>query len=769
MSASSHPPIPLPDGRAFPAPAGFPRALELAQSYPRSGEPEAHFWDYWRILLRHRRTVLHVFLGTLLIVIVWSLTARPVFTGTVMLRLEKEEPRILKFEHVARDGPPGEATQTQLQTHYRLLQSRALATRVIALLDLERHPDFRGVGRRPGELTSAFLERLQVEPVRNTRLVKVAFQSRDPELAAQGANTLAEAFITQHLDEKKEATRYATQFLSTQVSEAGQALQGAETQLSQFLEEHGILFVGGERFGERVGERQALISQQLVILSDALLKAKAERIAKESLLAQATGANPATLPAVLQNPLIGHLKEEATKLEGRYRELSQAFKPDYPRMQRLAENIAEVRQQLGAEIRRFAASVQGEHRAALQNETELRKLVEGQQGLARKLDSQMARYNLLRREVDTNRELHTALAARLKETQISASLHTSNIAIVDRADVPFRRSGSGTALNLLIACVVGLIGGVALAFFFEYLDTSIRDPRQVETILHVPTLGLVPARSALPAYGDNRRLGEGDGAPGSFALVAHESTGSILAEAFRNVRTSVVYATPGSPPKTILVTSLQQQDGKTSVSTNCAISLAQLGTGDVLLVDADMRHPNLHEILGVPQVPGLSDLLAGGVGVAEVIRAAQIPGLYVIPAGPVPVNPAELLFSPRFTQALAALGERFAHIVIDTPPMLGVSDTLMLAPRVEGVVLVLRHGRTGREAAQRAVQMLTSVRARILGVVLNHADVRSAAGGYEYYRYYGASHPAASPWPEGMNGDRREPGVPRPERDQTRR
>jgi capsular exopolysaccharide synthesis family protein len=185
----------------------------------------------------------------------------------------------------------------------------------------------------------------------------------------------------------------------------------------------------------------------------------------------------------------------------------------------------------------------------------------------------------------------------------------------------------------------------------------------------------------------------------------------------------------------MLVTSLQQQDGKTSVSTNIAITLAQLGTGDVLLVDADLRHPDLHRILDVPQTPGLSDLLVGGVGVADVIRPTRIPHLFVIPAGPVPTNPAELLFSSRFTQAMAEVGERFTHIVVDSPPMMGVSDTLVLAPRVEGVILVVRQRHTGRDAAQRAVQMLGSVRARILGVVVNHADVRSTVAGYQYYHH----------------------------------
>ncbi len=719
----------LTNGRDLPAELP-PTRLEADYRRPWEGEP--HFWDYWKVLVRHRRTVIMVFVGAVLAAFVWSLTARPVFTGTAMLRIDQEEPRILKFERPGRDDTTGESAQNQLQTHHRLLQSRALANRVIALVDLERHPEFRSVGRRPGELTDAFLDRLQVEPVRNTRLVKVAFESRSPELAARVANTLADAAIAQQLDDKKDAGRYATQFLTTQTNEARKVLQSSEAQLSRFLEENDILFVGGERMGEPVGERRSLISQELAVLSDSLLKAKAERVAKESILAEATRATADTLPVVLQNPLIAHLKEEATKLEGRYRELGQSFKAEYPRMQRLAENVKEVRRQIAAEIRRFFEAARGEYRAALQNETEIRKLVDEQRGLARKLESQMAQYNLLRREVDTNRELYTTLSSRLKETHVSASLLISNVSVVDRADVPLKRSGPRTGLNLLIGCMVGLVGGVALAFLFEYLDTSIRDPREVEALLRVPTLGLVPLRSALPAHVDVQPLGADAGAPGAFALVAHQATSSLLAEAFRNLRTSVVYATPDRAPKTMLVTSLHQQDGKTSVSTNCAITLAQLGMGDVLLVDADLRHPDLHRILGIPQTPGLSDLLVGGVSATEVVRPTRIPGLFVIPGGPTPTNPAELLFSPRFGLALNALGERFAHIVIDTPPMLGVSDTLVIAPRVEGVILVLRHGHAGRDAAQRAVQMLGSVRARVLGVVLNHADVRAAAGGYQY-------------------------------------
>jgi uncharacterized protein involved in exopolysaccharide biosynthesis len=250
----------LTNGRDLPAELP-PVRLEAAYHRPWEGDP--HFWDYWKVLVRHRQAALMVFVGAVLAAFVWSLTARPVFTATAMLRIDKDEPRILKFEQAGRDDSAGDSGQTQMQTHHRLLQSRALANRVIALVDLERHPEFQSVGRRPGELTDAFLDRLQVEPIRNTRLVKVAFDSRSPELAARVANTLADAAIAQQLDAKQDATRYATGFLAKQVNDARQALQASEGQLSQFMEENDILFVGWERIGERVGERQSLISQEL--------------------------------------------------------------------------------------------------------------------------------------------------------------------------------------------------------------------------------------------------------------------------------------------------------------------------------------------------------------------------------------------------------------------------------------------------------------------------------------------------------------------------
>lgn len=762
------------DPRALPsgepgtslAPRSTPGTLaspDPARIFAFPSEEETHFWDYWRVLVRHRWTVITFFLVAILVATVWTFTTRPLYTAMATLRIEKEEPRVVKFEEVVKTDPQPDYYQTQ----HRILQSRTLASRVVGLLSLDHHPEFQHRDAEDGwlrtaqawtreqvvrwipvppppppeatedlayesPLTRSFLSWLTVEAVRNTRLVRVSFESHYPDLAARVSNTLVEAFIAQHLDQKVEATRYATQFLAKQLEDARDKLGASEEKLSRFLKANAILFV----FPDKVGERQDLITQQLTVISDALLRARTERIAKESLLQQALSLDVNSLPAVLQGSLIVKLKEELVAMEGESRKLGQTFKPEYPRMQRIAENIAEIRRQLHAEIRRVVESLDADYRAALRNEQELQKALDEHRSLAGRLGDQMAEYNLLRRDVDTARELYTSLLTRLKETQVSSALLTSNISIIDRAEVPLSPSKPRKGLNLLLATLIGLIGGVGLAFVLEYLDTNLKDIREIETVLRVPSIGVIPSRIAL--RGRRQRLGENGEETGPFALVAHRAMASIFAEAFRNLRTSLLYSAPDHPPKTLMVTSLQAEDGKTSIAANLAIALSQLGGGEVLLVDGDMRRPDLHEIFEVPQAPGLSTFLTGQVDLPQVLKGSRIPNLFVIPSGRTPLNPAELMASTRLSRALEVLSERFAHIVFDAPPLFGVSDPVTLAPRLEGVVLVLRHGRASRDAAQRAVRLLGSVHARLLGVILNDVNVRAAgASYYGYYGYYG--------------------------------
>jgi capsular exopolysaccharide synthesis family protein len=309
---------------------------------------------------------------------------------------------------------------------------------------------------------------------------------------------------------------------------------------------------------------------------------------------------------------------------------------------------------------------------------------------------------------------------------------------VDRAEVPFWPSRPRKGLTIMLAAVVGLLSGIGAGYIAERRDNRIRSGDEMERLLGVPKLGLVPRVSRLGRGAARGGIaGRRVGGAHRFALVTHLESASRFAESFRELRTSILYSGTGQSPRSIMVTSLDGGDGKTALAMNLAVALAQLGSDEILLVDANLRNPDLHTILGVPRSPGLSELLNGETDLRGVLTSTTVPRLKLVPAGASPVNPAELLSSRRFTQALEALSERFEHVVIDAPPMFGVSDAVTLAPRVDGVVLVLREGRATREEAQEAVQRLWLVRANLLGVVVNDADefvMRPRRNTYAYRR-----------------------------------
>jgi succinoglycan biosynthesis transport protein ExoP len=698
---------------------------------PLEAAEEAHLWDYWRVLRRRRWTVIAVGLAGVIAAVMWTYTTRPLFSASAVLRIDREEPRVLKFEEVVKADPDPEYYQTQ----YSVLRSRTLANRVIALLGLEEELTADRPGwlhglraHAPGRLarwvpvspppadtalTLEFLNRLSVKAVRNTRLVSVSFQSESAPLAADVANTLAEVFIAYTLDAKLDAARGATRFLSGQMEEAGVKLRGSEESLRRFLATNDILVTPADKGDVGVD----LLTKELLAITEALAQAQSQRIAKESLLAQARTQPAASLPAVLQSPVVIKLKQDLATFEGEYRKLGQLFGPDYPKMKRLAENIAELRDQLKNEAATIVQALRADYQAALQTEGDLGRRADEYRAAARRIANKMTQYSLLKRDADANREHYTALLTRLKETGVSSALATSNVSILDAAEVPQKPAKPMKALNLLIGVLGGLVGGIGLALVREHLDTSIKDARHAETILRVPITALVPSQVAIKNGFSQRHR--------PFALVCHSDVESSLAETFRTLGTNLILH-PGvdQPPKVLTVTSLQANDGKTSVATNLAIALGQLRVGNILLVDAEIQHPHLHKLLGVPQAPGFTDVLTERLEPEDAVRSTSIPGLWVIPAGtPVP-SAARVIASPQLAGSLEALARRFAHIIVDAPALSECSAASILASRTDGVVLVLRRGRADQEAARRAVRRLASARAQLLGVVLNDVDAR---------------------------------------------
>ena len=756
---------------------GLPMA-ELGTFHATTPRTETHLLDHWRILRRHKWIVLAFLFTTLAATAAWTFLSRPVFTATAILRIEKEEPRVVKFDEVMKT----DTTEDYYQTQYQVLQSRSLAAAVIGALKLQDHPEFQdrdsgvlqharnwfnrqlqrlGPPAPPvataardelgvvSPVTDYFLSKLVVEPVRNSRLVRLSFESYHPDTAARAANALADTFIARQLQDKTGATKYASGFLGEQLDDAGRRLEQAETRLQTFLRDNNIYFLNES--SSRTGEQQDLITQQMSQLSDALLKARAERISKESLYNQAVGRDGASIPAVLASPVIARLKEELAKSEAEYRRNEQIFKPEYPRMEQLQRSITEMRAQLTQEGGRILNGLDADYKAAVRSERELEKAIDGHQQMAKSLGAKLPQYSVLRRDVDTNRQIYISLLTRLKETQVSSALITSNIYSVDRAEIPTTPSKPRKTLNLMLGLLVGLFGGVALAFLAEYLDTTVKDPNDIQAVLRVPALGFVPVLrvSALgfatrAALMDNRTR---NGRPlardraGRRALATGSEHDPVFAEAFRTLRTTLLYCAPDDAPATFMVTSPQRAEGKTTIASNLAIALAQHGAGEVLIIDADLRRPTLHKVFGVASGPGFANFLDDEVELADVIQPTATSKLYVVPAGRTVSTLADLLASPRLAPALDELSERFKHIVFDTTPLFGISDALSLAPHVGGALLVLRHGHAHRETARRAVNLLVTVGTPFLGVVLNRFDPRTARDGYYQSLGYGMADP----------------------------
>ena len=777
------------------ADANLPRSRDqLLQRYYLQQDEAVHLRDYWRTILKHRWIVLTVFAIIVTTATIYTFSLTPTYRATASLKIDFERPQILSFQEI---GSPGHQSYGPefMVTQQKLLQSRSLAKRVIEALKASGQPilldqalpgpaavtafwpvwltDLFGSRSSPSEGTEpaprsesgtglteeqlssrkvdALLRLLTVEPIRTSNLVKISFTTPSPALSSLLANTWAKAFIDQNFDMKFNATAQAGEWLSKQLQDVRDKLGQSEAALHEFVKRKQIL---------STGDKKDIVTTKLGDLSDALTKAQEERIAREALYNQGQGMGFESIPVVLHNALISSLKTEYYKLDAEYRRLSDTYKSGYPKMAHLRESMNQIKLQIETEIARVVDAIKLEYETAVKKEQLLQQAVNAQKHLAIALNQELIGYDILKRDVDTNRQIYGSILERQKQVGVSQGLAASNVQIVDLAEPPMGKFSPNKTRIMLLGIVLGLTVAIGMAFFFDYLDNTVKQPDQLERILGIPSLGMIPSLASA-----SHRQGRGepsrDGSNGDldgrqpFALIAHSNSRSTLTEAFRTLRTSLLFCSAGSPPKSILFTSAQPSEGKTGLSINTAISLSQLG-GSVLLIDADMRRPCCHSHLELPIKPGLSDYLTGNADLISVIKQTAIPNLHCIPAGTIPVNPAELLASQQTKETIELLSQRFDYIVIDSPPIFAVADALILSTVVKGVILVVQGGRTSREMVQRAFKNLIELNAPVLGAVLNNLDIRN--GGYQYYyqhhynQYYQQT-PAEVHTPEAGNGD----------------
>jgi succinoglycan biosynthesis transport protein ExoP len=734
--------IPLEGYYQLPPPPGY--------SYPPpQEEKEVNLRDYWKVIRKRRWTILAFFLIVVVITAVGTFTMRPVYRGTTAIQINKENPQIVDFKEIFAVNT---MDMDYYQTQYKILESRSLARRVIHSLRLADHPEFLPKPETPFQkwksnllssisslfvsknsssekdsseseketkLTNQFLKRLKIEPIRNSRLVKIHFDSNYPELSTRVPNILAAGYIQQNLETRFIAIQQAKEWLTGQLEDLKAKVERADESLQAFGSKHDII---------SLEEKENVTMQRLTELNEALTKAESERMAKEALYKQTWDRNSDFLPFVLENKLIMELKQTYIQLEAQYMKLSETFKHGYPEMVRLKNQMQAMQKRIDSETTKIITAIKNDYESSLRKEALLRQAFEQQKVKALEMKEKAIQYNILKREADTNKELYKGLLQRMKEAGVSAGIMASNIQVVDQAELPTKSFKPNKPLNLLLAAVVGLFLGVGLAFFFEYLDNTVKTPEDVEQLIRLPSFGMIPEMS----YEKRKRL-ESSSYPVELITFGHPK--SMLAEAYRNIRTSILLSFSERAPKKIVISSPNPIEGKTTTVINTAIALSQTGA-QVIIIDTDMRKPRIHKIFDEANGVGLSNFLSGHAELESIIKKTDIPNLSYIPSGPIPPNPSELIGSNLFKSMMQSLEERFDHIVLDSPPVLGFADSVILSTSVDGVILVVLGGKTPRETLQRAKEALHHVNAKILGVVINRIDIQRGDYGYYYYRYH---------------------------------
>lgn len=715
--------------------------------------------DYLRVILKRRWSIITVFAIIVVSVTIYVYTATPIYMATSRLIIDKENPNVMSIQEVMAVDASG---TDYYQTQYKIIESRNVARAVIKRLNLEKNEEFAPKPRdnflanfirsmqkttaafkntvlsllrnskmkasqslnehdQDFRLVSAFIKRIDVKPISNSRLVDVSFEAKDPVLAAKITNTLAQSYIEQNLDTKLKAVKGAVRWLNDRIVAEKEKVERSEQALLAYKSRHSIVT-------DFTSDVEKITAQKLAHLNTQIVEAESVRVEAETRYQQALALKQTpdmldSIPEVLKNNLIQQIKSMEVELYKRTSEFSKKYGQKHPQMVAIQAELETLQKRKTYEVKRVVNSLDNEYRVAKAREESLKAGLAKQRKESLDLNQKAIEYGVLQREVESSRQMYQLLINRFKETSLTEDMKAGNIRILDRAEVPKSPIKPRKQRNILMAVLFGLAGGLGLAFFLEYLDNTIKDPEDIKRYLNVPYLGPVPVIAT-------------NGIPGkdiSPEMVVLNSPKSTASEAYRGIRTNILFSSAEFEPQVIMVTSAGPQEGKTITSSNLAITMAQSGN-KVVLLDCDMRRPRVNKLFGISRNRGMTNLLVEKTDLKLTVFNTSIPNLHVIPSGPIPPNPSEILGSKRMEELVEVLRKNFTRIIIDTPPITAVTDAALLGKLSDGVVLVVRANRTVRDMAITGVEQLTAVGAKLLGVVLN--GVAMGRGSYYYYQYY---------------------------------
>jgi len=732
---------------------------------------EIHLKDYLRVILKRKWIIGTCTVIVLTLAVLSSMNKEPYYQASVRLSIQKQNASVVLFPNMAFPLYDPDYYQTQ----YTILRSRPLAERVIKKLRLGESREFKASPRRkfnfdiPGmvfsllkklnpvrlfstsssakgsikpsnakndgispALVNAFIGRLGVSPMKDTKMVvDLSFTGRYPKVIAEIANAVAEEYINMTLEAKIEAAQKMMRKLNEQLAQQRKKVEESEIALQKYKEKENIV---------SLEERQNIVVQRLSQLNALVTGVKTERIAIETRYKELKKLSDQpemieSLPSILSNAMIQQLKTDYVALQRRYSEASKKFGAKHPKMLELRSQIGLMKQKIALEVKKNVTSLMTEYKVAQSKEATLTEALESQKKDAIELNRKAIEYKILERDAQSNRQMYNILITKMKEADVSSDLKGTDIRVIDPAQIPRSPIGPKRGFNILFAAFIGLGLGMAFAFFLEYIDTSMKTPEDIKRI-QIPYMGFIPT------FHTNNHM----------ELIVQEDPKSLISEAYRTLRTGILFSGSKPSPQFIQVTSAGPQEGKTITAANVATVMAQSGSR-VLIMDCDMRKPRIHEIFGMPNAHGLSDLLVNGEEGFSFIKKTNVPNLDIIACGTIPANPSELLGSKRMQRFLTLLGEKYDRIIMDSPPVLAVTDSIVLSRLVEGIILVVGAGASSKNGVTRAVELLKEVNARICGAVLNNLNVDKER--YYYSRYYYYNYGKYGSYAYGDNGNRK--------------
>jgi succinoglycan biosynthesis transport protein ExoP len=688
---------------------------------PVSRDNRSVFKEYLWLFRRRKWIVVTTFLAVVLITMFFTLRQTPVYRASATLIIEPQYPKVLDLNDVIQSN----ARNDYYNTQYEIIKSYTIAREVFRLC----YPDSLAVWKEGKETDNqsgsdvasdpveALRNRIKVHSVPDSRLVRISLDDPNPKRACQLVNTVADVYVRHNLQDRLSASKEAVTWLSEQLEVLKAELQLSETDLLNYMEREKI--VG-------LDESRDVAEIKLQDLSQRYTDTHIERLEKETLLNGVRelldhGEMIEAVPKIMENPLIQQLKKAYFDLEIETSRLSSQYKDDYPKLKRLRNQMTKMKERLGTEVQKVVESLEMEYNVLQAREQALQNALDRQKTKALGISKKAIQYNILKREAETDRQMYELVLQRLKETDLSGNIQANNIRVIDEAKTPESPIKPRKKVSAAMSAILGLILGISLALGVEYLDNTVKSRDDLERFVSYPILGVIP----------------------TFQVRGGRSPQQLAAECFRTLRTNLRFVLRDSKYKTIVVTSSEAGEGKSTIVYNLGQYFASAGL-KVLIIDADLRFPVLEKMFGVEKSPGLTEAFLSSNGYQDMIVTTEMEKLYLMPSGTLPDNPSELLGSDQMKRLIEALRDDYDLILIDSPPVLSVSDSSVLASLAENVLLVVRQGKATFPAIRKAVKQLEQVHAQIVGLAFNGIDLKTEAYYGHYYHYYGSRQDQAA-------------------------